>query len=140
MQYDTFKYKGQKDIINYWTPYCSYIALDLATPENVTSLMEFLKGTGFVEDHYPFQSIVDKIEDEEITLCHYYGLHAEMPTGLLDFQYSCYKKGEPADGRISIEVLPFERQKIRKWSEWDKIRDSGWEYWLEILSKYVAEN
>jgi hypothetical protein len=101
--------------------------------------MEFLKRIGLIEDNHPFQSLVDKIEDDSITLLDFYGVHTEFPAGILNFQYSCYRKGEPSDGRISIEVLPFEGQKIRQWKEWDNIRDTGWEYWLEILYQYVKE-
>ena len=132
-QYETFQGKVQK----YPFTYCSYISLDLVTSGSVKSLIEFLKSLGFKEDNHPIDSLVDKIEDNGIRFLYYYSLHTATPEGILNFNYSCYQKGEPVDGRPFIEIIPFEEQRIRRWKEWDNIRDTGWEYWLEILYRFT---
>lgn len=143
-QYEVFHYKGQEYYYTYRLPYRSYIVLDLGRYYRVASFMDFLKKSGFVEvkDTSP-QGRFDVLrEDDETDMSkniENHTLYAKIPVGVLGFNYTYYGTGEPVDGRCSTDVTPFEKQYIRQWREWDTIRDTGWEYWLQILYNFIEE-
>jgi hypothetical protein len=142
--YEVFHYNGKEYDYTYRPPYRSYIALDLGRYHRVLSLMDFLKKSGFTEekDTSP-QGKFDVLKDDDLTdttkIMENHLLKANIPIATLGLSYSYYATGDPADGRCSIDVTPAEKRHIRRWSEWDKIRDTGWEHWLEILYNYIKE-
>jgi hypothetical protein len=68
-----------------------------------------------------------------------YGLTARFPGGIMSFRYFYSATGDPLDNRCIIAVTPCEKQPIRRWQDWDTIRDTGWEHWLEVLCLFRKE-
>jgi len=123
-------------------PYRSFIVLDLEKYYRIVSLRDYLARLGFVTDgetsyHGGFDSM--DMDDEEATINLYKGFKTEFTSGILGIRYASNAAGIPINCQCSIDVIPSERQNIHQWKEWDHIRDTGWEYWLEILYLFTKE-
>jgi len=141
-QYETFQYKGRECNDPYRGTYRSFIVLDLRKDNKVASFRDFIKKKGFVDDsdispHGGFDMI--DVDDENSRVLVYRGLKAEFCKGILGLRYAFNAANEPIDNKYVLDVTPLKRAHIRQWKEWDCIRDTGWEYWLEILHLYTKE-
>lgn len=140
--YEVFRHLGQDGSCTLRQPYRSYIWIDLKSFENVETFMALLRGCGFGDrkDTRPRSSMEYADRDEIIQVYAEYGMELSVGARRLGFEY-IYAGGEKMDGgTCSIDIRLQDRQDIRRWEEWDRIRDAGWEHWLEILGLYAGEN
>jgi hypothetical protein len=136
--YEAFRFRDHADCFTYRTPYSSYIVVDMGKYGNAIKFMEYLKKLGFIKSGEASTKKPNRTQKEGETAKSTvkYGIRAEFSGGILGLKYAYEGPKDEMDGVLTIDVASFERQYIRRWKEWDKIRDTGLEYWLELLRSY----